>query len=97
MNTSLPESGSDVRVTYLPHLVAAGRQVFSEGLDGADLVKLYQLRQAVVCLTVSSHRELSMLVLGDDKMAAPVLAPSKENPKQRYESIEIEEPKEASE
>lgn len=36
-----------------PHLITTAGQVFSKGLDGADLVVLDQLRQAAVRLTVS--------------------------------------------
>lgn len=58
-----------------PHLVTAGGQALSKGLDGADLVVLYQLCETVISLTVSWYGKLPILILGDDKMAAPVVAP----------------------
>ena len=61
-----------------PHLAAAGGQAFSKGLDGADLVVLDQLGETLVGLTVSRYYELPVRVLGDDKMAAPVVAPLEE-------------------
>lgn len=60
------------------HLVTTGGQVFSKRLNGAELVKLNQFRQTVVCLTVSCYHELAIFVLGNDKMAAPVTAPLEE-------------------
>ncbi len=60
------------------HLLKTGGQVFIEGLDGADFVILYQLRQAAVCLTVSCEEELPLIILGDDEMATPVVAPLEE-------------------
>lgn len=62
----------------LPHLIAAGGQAFSKGLDGADLVMLYQLCETMVRLTVSCYHELPRVILGNDKMAAPVMAPLEE-------------------
>lgn len=41
-------------------------------------MKVDQLRQAVVGATVSSQPELTLRGLADDKMAAPVAAPSRE-------------------
>lgn len=82
---TLPSQSQGQRLGRATHLETAGRQVFPERLDGAELVKLNQLRQTVVRSTVSSHRELTPLVLDDDKMAAPVVAPSKENHNQKIE------------
>lgn len=62
----------------LPHLVTTGSEVFSKGLDGAGFVVLYQLCQACVCLVVSRYDKLSILVLGNDKMATPVVTPWEE-------------------
>lgn len=59
-----------------PHLVAAGSEEFSKGLDGTGLVVLYQLRQTCVGLVVSRYDKPSLLVLGNDKMATPVVTPS---------------------
>lgn len=59
--------------------------MFPERLDGAELVKVNQLRQAGVRSTVSSHAELTPGVLADDKMAAPVATPSQESPNQKIE------------
>lgn len=64
-----------------PYLVTTGSQVFSKGLDGAGFVVLYQFCQAPVRLTVSCYDELSILVLGDDKMATPVMTPCEEKKK----------------
>lgn len=36
---------------------------------------LYELCETAVGLTVSRYDELSILILGDDEMAAPVIAP----------------------
>lgn len=68
-----------------PHLVAAGGQALSKGLDGAGLVELYQLCEASICLIVSSQNKLPLLILGDDKMAAAVMAPlkKKQGPKKK--------------
>lgn len=69
-----------------PHLVTTGSQVFSKWLNGAELIKLNQFRKTVVCLTVSSYHELAIFVLGDDKMAAPVMAPLEEIHNQKDKS-----------
>jgi len=58
--------------------VTAGDQALSKRLNGADLIVLYQLSQTAEQLTVSSYDKLSFLILGDDKMAAPVVAPEEE-------------------
>lgn len=63
----------------MTHLITAGGQVFSEGLDGADLVVLYQLFESSVRLAVSRYDKQSILALGDNKMAAPVETPLEEN------------------
>lgn len=62
----------------LPHLVTTGSQVFSKGLDGTGFVVLYQLSQACIRLVVSCNDKLSILVLGNDKMATPVVTPWEE-------------------
>lgn len=63
---------------FPPHLITAGGQVFSKGLDGADLVMLYELCETVVSLTVSWYHELPTFILGNDKMSTPVMAPLEE-------------------
>lgn len=72
-----------------PHLVTTGGQALSKGLDRADFVILDQLRQTAVWLTVSRYDELSFLILGDDKMTAPVVAPLEEK-EGRWDESEAE-------
>lgn len=58
-----------------PHLVTTGSEKFSKGLDGAGLVVLYQLSYTCVGLVVSCYDKLAVLVLGNDKVATPVVTP----------------------
>lgn len=60
---------------WQPHLITAGGQIFSKGLDGADLVVLDQLGETAVRLRVSWYDKVSVLILGDNKMTAPVVTP----------------------
>lgn len=59
----------------MSHLTAAGGEVLPKRLDGADLVMLYQLGQAAEQLTVSGYHKLAIRILGNDKMATPVMTP----------------------
>ena len=63
---------------FILHLIKVGGQIFSKGLDGADFKMFHELCEAFVCLTVSCYDKLSVLILGDDKMAAPVVSPLEE-------------------
>lgn len=58
--------------------MTTGGEVLSKGLDGAGLVVLYQLCQAAVCLVVPRDDKLSILVLGNDEVATPVVPPGDE-------------------
>lgn len=62
----------------LPHLRTAGAQELPKRLDGADLVVLYQLPEAVKHMLVSCNDKQPFCVLSDDKMAAPVVTPVEE-------------------
>lgn len=54
-------------------MAAAGGEELPKRLDGPDLVMLDQLGQTAKQLTVSCYHKLPFRILGNDKMATPVL------------------------